>query len=49
MAECFFGRKVRNAAGNISEYALSLVNKRLGLHMKYLSDMSLENKKNIRK
>ena len=42
-------RKVGNVDRNIIENALSLAEKGMGLHKKYLSDTLYENKRNVRK
>ena len=43
------GENVRNAARNISENALRLIERRRGLYKNYLSDRLCENKRNTKK
>ena len=49
VADGVLGKKVRNAARNISEKALCLIERRRGLYKNYLSDRSYENKRNVKK
>ena len=49
VADCVFRKKVKTAASNISEKALCLIERRIGLYKNYLSDGSYENKRNVKK
>jgi hypothetical protein len=49
VADDVLGKKVKNAARNISEKALSLIERRRGLYNNYLRDRSLENERNVKK
>ena len=49
VADSVLGKKIRNAARNISEKALCLIEKRRGKFYKnYLSDRSHENKRKVK-
>jgi hypothetical protein len=49
VADGFLGKKLKNAARNISEKALCLIERRSGLYKNYLSDRSFGNKRNVKK
>ena len=49
VADDVLGKKVKTSARNISEEALCLIEKRIGLYKNYLSDRSYENKRNVKK
>ena len=48
-ADSVLGKKVMNAARNISKNALCLIMKRRGFYKNYLSDKFYENKRNVPK
>jgi hypothetical protein len=43
------GKKAKNAARNISERTLCLIERKMGLYKNYPSDRSYENKMNVKK
>ena len=49
VADGVLGKKVRKAARNISEKAICLKQKIIGLYKNYPSDRSYENKRNVKK
>ena len=49
VADGVLGKKVRNAARNISENTLCIIERRRGLYKNYLSDRTYENKKKVEK
>ena len=49
VADGVLGKKVRNAARNISKNASGLMERRKGLYNNYLTDRSYENKRGVMK